>query len=124
MVILPTIAKNLGISETNEQWIVTAYAVVFACFLLVWGSVADIYGKKKVFILGSAWVAATTAVNPFIKNEVGFCLMRGLQGLVRICPRSRTEALPGYELNRASRGLLQMFQRLLESWVPLSRLER
>lgn len=82
VIILPSIAKDLSIPETHEQWIVSAYAIIFACFLLVWGSIADIYGKKKVFILGSAWVTITTAVNPFIKNEIAFYAMRGLQGLV------------------------------------------
>jgi MFS family permease len=48
----------------------------------MWGRVADLYGKRKVFILGSAWVTITTIVNPFVPNEIAFDLFRGLQGLV------------------------------------------
>jgi hypothetical protein len=42
------------------------------------------YGKRLIFIWGSAWVAATMAVNPFLPNEVAFDLFRGLQGLVSL----------------------------------------
>lgn len=47
----------------------------------MWGRIADMYGKRKIFVLGSAWVAITTAVNPVLPNEVAFDLFRGLQGL-------------------------------------------
>ncbi len=61
----------------------SAYALAFGCFLLVWGRIADIYGKKRIFVYGTAWVALTTLVNPFLPNEIAFDLFRGLQGLVR-----------------------------------------
>jgi MFS family permease len=50
--------------------------------MLFWGRVADIYGKRKIFVWGSAWFAVTTLVNPFLPNEIAFDLFRGLQGLV------------------------------------------
>jgi len=65
---------------------VSAYNLSFGCFLLLWGRIADIYGKRKIFILGSAWVVVTTTVNPFLPNEIAFDLFRGLQGLVSIVP--------------------------------------
>ncbi len=64
------------------QWIVSAYALAFGCFLLFWGRMADLYGKKNIFVYGTAWVALTTLVNPFVPNEIAFDLFRGLQGLV------------------------------------------
>lgn len=82
VITMPTIARDVGVAEAQEQWIVSAYAIVFACSLLLWGSIADIYGKKKVFVLGSAWVTITTAVNPVIPSGIPFCILRGLQGLV------------------------------------------
>ena len=82
VIILPTIGRDLGIPEASLQWIVSAYALAFGCFLLLWGRIADIYGKRKIFIWGSAWVAVTTLVNPFLTNEIAFDLFRALQGLV------------------------------------------
>ncbi|KAG7287685.1 hypothetical protein NEMBOFW57_007198 [Staphylotrichum longicolle] len=81
VIILPTIGKDLDIPEARLQWILSAYALTFGCFMLFWGRVADIYGKRKIFVLGSAWFAATTLINPFLPNEIAFDLFRGLQGL-------------------------------------------
>ncbi|KAI1137923.1 drug resistance protein [Hypoxylon sp. FL0543] len=81
VIILPTIGEDLGIPESRLQWVVSSYALTFGCFLLLWGRIADIYGKRSIFILGSAFVAVTMIINPFIPNEIGFNLFRGLQGL-------------------------------------------
>jgi MFS family permease len=82
VIIMPTIGQDRGIPETRLQWIISAYALTFGCFLLFWGRVADIYGKRKIFVCGSAWFAVTTLVNPFVPNEIAFDLLRALQGLV------------------------------------------
>ncbi|KAK3379250.1 major facilitator superfamily domain-containing protein [Lasiosphaeria ovina] len=81
VIILPTIGRDLSIPEARVQWVVSAYALAFGCFLLLWGRIADIYGKRKIFIWGSAWVAATSVANPFVPNEIAFYLFRGLAGL-------------------------------------------
>ncbi|GAB1319127.1 Drug resistance protein [Madurella fahalii] len=81
VIILPTIGRDLGIPDARLQWIVSAYALTFGCFLLLWGRVADIYGKRKIFIWGSGWLAVTLLINPFLPNEIAFDLFRGLQGL-------------------------------------------
>lgn len=81
MIILPTIGHDIGIPDSRQQWVVSAYALAFGCFLLLWGRIADIYGKRKIFVLGSAWVAITLAINPVIPNEIAFDLFRGFQGL-------------------------------------------
>ncbi|KAL2189914.1 hypothetical protein L209DRAFT_677132 [Thermothelomyces heterothallicus CBS 203.75] len=81
VIILPTIGRELSIPESRLQWVLSAYSLAFGCFLLFWGRVADIYGKRKIFVAGSAWFAATTLVNPFLPNEIAFDLFRGLQGL-------------------------------------------
>ena len=82
VIIQPLIGKDLNIPDSRLQWIVSAYALAFGCFLLFWGRIADIYGKKNIFIYGTAWVGLMTVVNPFIENEIIFNLLRGLQGLV------------------------------------------
>ena len=81
VIILPTIGRDLDIPAARQQWIVSAYYLTFGCFLLLWGRIADVIGKKKVFIWGSAWVCLTTLVCPFIPSEIGFDVFRGLQGL-------------------------------------------
>ncbi|OLN88118.1 Drug resistance protein YOR378W-like 1 [Colletotrichum chlorophyti] len=81
VIILPTIGRDLGIPESRLQWIVSAYSLTFGCFLLLWGRIADLYSKRLIFIIGTAWLAATTIANPFIPNEIAFDVFRGLQGL-------------------------------------------
>ena len=81
VIILPTIGRDLDIPAARQQWIVSAYSLTFGCFLLLWGRIADVCGKRKVFIWGSAFVCSTTLVCPFIPSEIGFDVFRGLQGL-------------------------------------------
>jgi MFS family permease len=81
VIILPTIGRDLDIPAARQQWIVSAYSLTFGCFLLLWGRIADVVGKKSVFVLGSAWVCLTTLVCPFVPDEIGFDVFRGLQGL-------------------------------------------
>ncbi|CAK7217335.1 hypothetical protein SCUCBS95973_003113 [Sporothrix curviconia] len=81
VIILPSVGRDLNIPDTRLQWIVSAYSLTFGCFLLLWGRIADLFGKKAIFVAGSAWFTATTVANPFIPNEIVFNLFRGLQGL-------------------------------------------
>lgn len=81
VIVLPTIGRELSIPDSRQQWIVSAYSLTFGCFLLLWGRLADVYGKRLIFIWGSAWLTVITIVLPFVKNEIGFDALRGLQGL-------------------------------------------
>ncbi|CAD0113178.1 unnamed protein product [Aureobasidium uvarum] len=81
VIVLPSIGKALDIPVARQQWIVSAYSLSFGCFLLLWGKLADVYGKRPIFILGSLWVAILTLINPFATNEIAFDLLRGLQGV-------------------------------------------
>ncbi|KAL5390081.1 hypothetical protein DPSP01_002136 [Paraphaeosphaeria sporulosa] len=81
VIILPTIGKALNIPDSRQQWIVSAYSLTFSCFLLLWGRLADVYGKKIIFVWGSIWVTLTSLLVPVIPNEIGFDIFRGLQGL-------------------------------------------
>jgi MFS family permease len=82
VIILPTIGHHLAVPDSRQQWIVSSYSLTFGCFLLFWGRIADLYGKRLIFILGSIWVTAVTAANPFVPNEIGFNVFRALHGLV------------------------------------------
>src|SRR5438132_11387301 len=56
-VALPSIHHALGFSEANLQWVVNAYTVTFAGFLLLGGRAADLLGRRRVFVSGLALFA-------------------------------------------------------------------
>src|SRR5512132_4244071 len=53
-VALPSIKDDLGFSEQNLQWVISAYALVFGGFLLLGGRAADLLGRRRVFLVGIA----------------------------------------------------------------------
>jgi hypothetical protein len=77
---LPTIQIDLGMTESNLQWISSAYSLAFGCFLLLSGRLADIHGRKLVFLVGVCWYAAWTLVGPFFKSGAGLVVARALAG--------------------------------------------
>jgi MFS family permease len=52
-VALPSIQTDLDFSQANLQWVISAYALVFGGFLLLGGRIADIVGRRRVFMVGS-----------------------------------------------------------------------
>ncbi|KAH4803082.1 hypothetical protein HBH61_178960 [Parastagonospora nodorum] len=81
IITLPTIGEALNIPTSRQQWIVSAYNLTFGCFLLLWGRLADIYGRRLIFLWGSSCFTIFAIVTPFIPNEIGFDVLRGLAGL-------------------------------------------
>ncbi|KAK7509594.1 major facilitator superfamily domain-containing protein, partial [Phyllosticta citriasiana] len=81
VIVLPTIGRDLDVPSSRQQWMVSAYSLTFACFLIMWGRLADVYGKKRLFVAGSAWLSAMSVVLPFVSHEIGFDGLRGLQGM-------------------------------------------
>ena len=53
-VALPSIKVDLGFSEQNLQWVISAYALMFGGFLLLGGRAADLLGRRRVFLVGIA----------------------------------------------------------------------
>ena len=53
-VALPTIGRELHFSESNLQWVVTAYGLTFGGFLLLGGRAADLLGRRRIFMIGLA----------------------------------------------------------------------
>ena len=51
-VALPSIKVDLGFSQENLQWVISAYALVFGGFLLLGGRAADLLGRRRVFLAG------------------------------------------------------------------------
>src|SRR6476646_8208010 len=53
-VALPSIQSDLGFSQSSLEWVVTAYAIVFGGFLLLGGRLADLVGRRRIFVVGIA----------------------------------------------------------------------
>ena len=49
---IPTIGREFGVGTHDQAWITVSFLLATVCFLLVWARIADIWGKRKVFILG------------------------------------------------------------------------
>src|SRR5216683_5720871 len=59
-VALPTIGRNLHVSESDLQWVVTAYGITFGGFLLLGGRAADLLGRRRILMLGLALFTAAS----------------------------------------------------------------
>ena len=57
---LPYIERGLGASFTDLQWVIDAYALALAAFLLTGGSLADLIGRRRVFVIGLAIFTAAS----------------------------------------------------------------
>src|SRR5438046_7102271 len=79
-VALPTIGRELHFSETNLQWVVTAYGLTFGGFLLLGGRAADLLGRRRVLMLGLAVFTVASLACGLATTDTFLIAMRGLQG--------------------------------------------
>ncbi len=80
-VALPTIGRDLHFSESDLQWVVTAYGITLGGFLLLGGRAADLLGRRRILMLGLA-VFTAASLGAGLAASSGFLIaMRGLQGL-------------------------------------------
>ncbi|MBT2491706.1 MFS transporter [Streptomyces sp. ISL-96] len=77
---LPSAQQDLGISDANRQWVITAYALAFGGLLLFGGRIADIWGRKRTFVVGLLGFAAASALGGAATNEAMMLGSRALQG--------------------------------------------
>src|SRR5947208_8395012 len=80
-VALPSIQKDLGLSEANLQWIVNAYALVFGGFLLLGGRAGDLLGRKRLFLAGVVVFTVASLLTGLATSSEWLIVTRGLQGL-------------------------------------------
>ncbi|MGH3414595.1 MAG: MFS transporter [Marmoricola sp.] len=78
---LPFIKTDLGIAESNLQWVVTGYALAFGGLLLLGGRLGDLYGRRRIFMVGVTIFAIASGLGGLAQNEVMLLGSRGLQGL-------------------------------------------
>ena len=77
---LPSAQEALGFSDESRQWVVTAYALSFGSLLLFGGRLGDLFGRKRVFIIGLAGFAAASALGGFAASFAVLVVARALQG--------------------------------------------
>ncbi len=80
-VALPSIQTDLGFSQANLQWVVSAYALLFGGFLLLGGRVADLIGRRRVFVVGLVVFTGASLLSGLAWSEGALIGARGLQGL-------------------------------------------
>ncbi|ATW48456.1 MFS transporter [Streptomyces peucetius] len=80
-VALPDLGRDLGMSPSSLQWAVTAFALPSGGFLLLFGRVADLYGRRRLFLTGLAVFGAASLLATFAWDPASFLAGRALQGL-------------------------------------------
>jgi EmrB/QacA subfamily drug resistance transporter len=80
-VALPSIKSDLNFSQTNLQWVVSAYAIMFGGALLLGGRLADLLGRRRLFITGLALFAASSLLCGLAWSESSLIAFRAVQGL-------------------------------------------
>jgi EmrB/QacA subfamily drug resistance transporter len=78
---LPSIGENLGMDAVLLGWVATAYLIATAVFLVPFGRVADIYGRKKVFVCGLALFTVSSLLCALSNSGLMLISMRILQGI-------------------------------------------
>ncbi|MFG1809072.1 MFS transporter [Streptomyces sp. NPDC049040] len=78
---LPSAQADLGISDANKQWVITAYTLAFGGLLLFGGRVSDLWGRKNTFIVGLLGFAAASAIGGAAVNTSMLLGARALQGV-------------------------------------------
>jgi MFS family permease len=66
---LPSAQAELGISDANRQWVVTAYSLAFGSLLLLGGRISDYVGRKKIFIVGLIGFAVASGLGGIATNQ-------------------------------------------------------
>ncbi len=77
---LPSAQKDLGFSNDSRQWVVTAYALAFGSLLLLGGRLADMFGRKRMFLVGLAGFALASAVGGAATGFDMLVAARAVQG--------------------------------------------
>ncbi len=80
-VALPSIKLDLGFSQENLQWVISAYALFFGGFLLLGGRLADILGRRRIFIAGLILFTVASLLAGLAWSEGSLIAARALQGL-------------------------------------------
>jgi EmrB/QacA subfamily drug resistance transporter len=79
-VALPSIQRGLHMSAENLQWVVNSYTLAFGGFLLLGGRAADLFGRRRLFLIGVAVFSAASLLNGLATSSAMLVIGRALQG--------------------------------------------
>ena len=80
-VALPSIQTDLGFSQENLQWVISAYALFFGGFLLLGGRTADLLGRRRLFVAGLVVFSAASLLSGLAWSDDALIVARAVQGL-------------------------------------------
>lgn len=80
-VALPDIGRTFDASFTTLQWVITAYALTLAAFILIGGVLGDRYGRRRIFVIGVVWFAVASLACGLAPTAATLVVARALQGL-------------------------------------------
>jgi EmrB/QacA subfamily drug resistance transporter len=80
-VAIPSIINDIGITSTQAQWVQEIYTLVFAALLLVGGRLADQYGRRRLFLLGTVIFAGASVLAALAGDGTQLIAARAVQGL-------------------------------------------
>ncbi|MGW0701285.1 MFS transporter [Streptomyces sp. NPDC002867] len=80
-VALPSMRADLGLSATGLQWVLNAYSIAFAGFMLLGGRAADIFGRKRMFLVGLGLFTAASLAGGLAQEGWQLLAARAVQGL-------------------------------------------
>jgi MFS family permease len=79
-VALPSIQKAFHMTQTDLQWIVTAYTITFGGFLLLGGRSADLFGRRKMFLIGVIVFTLASLADGLAQSGNQLIIFRAIQG--------------------------------------------
>ncbi len=88
-VALPSMRADLGLTAPGLQWVVNAYAIAFAGFMLLGGRAGDLYGRRRMFLLGLALFTVASLGGGLAREGWELLVARAVQGLGPPCSRPR-----------------------------------
>src|SRR6201985_403941 len=80
-VALPTIGRDLDINQTDLSWVVNAYTLTFGGFLLLGGRLADLLGRRRMFVVGLVLFSVASFAGGIAQSEPLLIAARGGEGL-------------------------------------------
>jgi EmrB/QacA subfamily drug resistance transporter len=80
-VALPQMKADLGLTTTGQQWVVNAYTLTFAGFLMLGGRAADLFGRRRVFLLGLGLFTVCSLIGGLAQNGTWLVTARAAQGV-------------------------------------------
>jgi drug resistance transporter, EmrB/QacA subfamily len=81
-VALPSLAKDLNFAPNNLQWVITAYSITFGGFLLLGGRTADVFGRRRLFIVAVSLFSLASLACGLSQSSTMLIVARGVQGLM------------------------------------------